>query len=402
MSLPASTDSVERPAPLASVLAVTFLGSVSGGAFWAGIFFVTAKRYGFSPARNLVLASVMGAVYAVAALSVGRLLRALRGRLNPRGALVATLGSWGLASLTPLLAPAAPAVLWVTALIGAAASALTWPIVESYLSAGRHGARMRAAIGWFNITWTPATAVSLLVMPLLARFDVLWTIALSSIVNALGIIVLFTLPPRPGAHGAESAQAAVGAEYPWLQRSASWLLPLSYLLSSTLSPVLPHRFAAVGAGAAPDSVLAATWMMARFVTLFLMWRTGFWHGRWGTLLLAGTALASGMATVLLAGTLAVLLLGLLIFGVGMGLTYYAALYYSMAIGHAAVDAGGTFEALIGLGYFTGPLLGLSGHAVTDEQHAAAATVALALLVAGAASIPVVQPYRQARRRRAGT
>jgi hypothetical protein len=30
----------------------------------------------------------------------------------------------------------------------------------------------------------------------------------------------------------------------------------------------------------------------------------------------------------------------------------------MAVGQAAVDAGGNFEALIGVGYFLGPLLGL--------------------------------------------
>jgi hypothetical protein len=394
--------SAERPASLVAVLTVTFLASVSGGAFWAGIFFVTAKHYGFSPSRNLVLASVMGAIYAGAALAIGRILRRLEKRISPRAMLVVTLGIWGLASGLPLLAPQAESLLWVTALIGAAASASTWPIVESYLSAGRHGARMRAAIGWFNITWTPATAVALLVMPLLARVDVLLTIALSALMNAAAMAALFALPRRPGAHAAETAHASVGREYPWLQRSSSWLLPLSYVMSSTLSPVLPHRLAAVGASGAPDSVLAATWMVARFVTLFLMWRTGFWHGRWGTLALGGVALVAGMAAVLLAPTLPVLMLGLAIFGAGMGLTYYSALYYSMAVGHAAVDAGGTFEALIGVGYFIGPLLGLGGHALAQGPGAALATVMLTFAVAGGVAIPVLRPYREARRTRTGS
>ena len=69
--------SSNRPAPLFAVLAVTFLGSVSGGAFWAGLFFVTAAHYGFSPLRNLVLASSMGAVYAVGALRAGAIVRML-------------------------------------------------------------------------------------------------------------------------------------------------------------------------------------------------------------------------------------------------------------------------------------------------------------------------------------
>jgi len=84
----------------------------------------------------------------------------------------------------------------------------------------------------------------------------------------------------------------------------------------------------------------------------------------------------------------------------MGLTYYAAIYYSLAVGHAAVDAGGTFEALIGFGYFAGPLLGLSAQAVATPAHATSVTVALAWLVAAAGSAGALRPYFAARRARA--
>jgi hypothetical protein len=129
-----------------------------------------------------------------------------------------------------------------------------------------------------------------------------------------------------------------------------------------------------------------------------MWRTGFWHGRCGTLAVAASALAGGLALVLLASTLPLLAAGLIIFGTGMGLTYYAALYYSLAVGQAAVEAGGTFEALIGVGYLVGPLLGILGHAATPAR-AAYATVALAWLVIAFACAGALRPYRAARRRR---
>jgi hypothetical protein len=392
-----------RRAPLAAVLAITFLGSVSGGAFWAGIFFVTADRYHFSPSQNLILGAVMGAVYALAARRAGPLLRALetgdRG-ISARAALGAILGTWGLAALAPLCAPNSQTVLWVVAVVGSATSALTWPIVESYLSAGRRGADLRRAIGWFNITWTPATATPLLLMPLLARYDVLWTLAVAAIVNSVAIVVLLlALPARPGAHETAPAESAIGVEYPWLMQASSWLLPLSYVMSSTLSPILPHRLAAVGVGAAPESVIAAIWMIARFATLLAMWRIGFWHGRWGTLALAGAALTAGMSTVLLATTLPVVIVGLVVFGAGMGITYYATLYYSLAVGHGAVDAGGSFESLIGVGYSIGPLLGLIGHATGGPGRAGPVTVALTCVVAGAAAAAAWRPYREARRRR---
>lgn len=383
-----------RPAPLAAVLVVTFLGSVSGGAFWAGLFFVTDAHYGFSPVRNLVLAAIMGAIYAVGARASGRLSRSSA----PRRILAAALGAWAVAALIPMLLPSSEAALWVAALLGSLASSVIWPIVESFLAAGRHGARMRSAIGWFNVTWTPATAIALVVMPLFARTGGLGTFALSGFANVAALIVLWALPPRPGAHAAEAASAAVGPEYPWLARSASWLLPLSYVISSTLAPVLPARLAAVGV-AVPPSLVAALWMAARFTALFVMWRTGFWHGRWSTLALGGAGLGAGLALVLLAQTPATMVAGLLLYGVGMGLTYYVALYYSMAVGHAAVDAGGNFEALIGLGYCVGPMLGVMGHVLGRPSGAGTATVVLTWLLTGIASRGAIRPYLEARRRR---
>jgi len=389
---------LSRSTSLVPLLAVTFLGSVSSGIFWAGIFFVTAGHYHFSPSRNLVLAAAMGAVYAMGARYAGALLRALERRLTPRAVLAATLSGWGLAALVPL-GFRSEAALWAAGLAGALASALTWPIVESYVGAGQHGARMRAAIGWFNVTWTPATAVPLFLLPLLARTNVLLAVALSALVNAGAILALRGLPPRPAAHERAAAELAVGREYPWLMQAASWLLPASYVMSATLSPVLPHRLAEVGWAGADASVFAALWMLARFLTLALMWRVGFWHGRWGTLAVGLGALMIGVGLALLSPGRVGLVVGLLVFGVGMGLTYYAALYYALAVGHAEVDAGGTFEALIGLGFCVGPLLGLLGHAAGGEARARPVTVLLTAAVTALAGAAALRPYRAARRRR---
>jgi hypothetical protein len=389
----------ERPARLGLLLVITFLGSVSSGVFWSGIFFVTATAYHFSPSRNLVLGALTGVVYALAARLTGPLLRAVERRFSPRTALVGTLVGWALAGLLPLAGGGAEALIWVAALVGGgAASAVTWPIVESYLGAGRHGAEMRAGIGWFNVSWTSATAVPLLVMPLVSGRGPLATLALSALASGVAALAALALPTRPAGHPPELAATAVGAEYPALLRAASWLLPLSYTVAATLSPVLPHRLAAVGLRA-NESVVAALWMVARFTTLALMWRVGFWHGRWGTLAAAAGALVVGMALVLVGPGLPFVAAGLALFGAGMGLTYYAALYYALTVGHAAVDAGGGFEALVGVGYAVGPLLGLTGHAMAQARQADAVTMVLAAAVVLAASAGALRPYLEVRRRR---
>jgi hypothetical protein len=378
---------------------VTFLGSVSGGAFWSATFFVTEAHYGFSPEKNLSLGLIMGGVYAVVARAAGPTLRRFSA-LAPRTVLASALAAWGVVSLVPLASPTLEPLIWVAGLGGAVVSGIVWPIVESYLGAGRRGAELRRALGMFNVTWTFATALPLLFMPWFQRsFHVLWTLGVSAIVNAVALPFLFTLARSPGHEEHGATETTVGPEYPWLLRSASWLLPLSYLMSSTLSPVLPHRFEAVGTLSIPASVLGATWMLTRFLTLGVMSRAHFWHGRWTVLVLSGGSLAGGLALVLLAGTPSGLVAGLALFGTGMGLTYCLALYYALAVGKGAVDAGGGFEALIGLGYFAGPLLGLAGRAFGGERSGSTATVALTWVVAALVGVAAFGPYLEARRRR---
>jgi hypothetical protein len=196
----------------------------------------------------------------------------------------------------------------------------------------------------------------------------------------------------------EHAQSFVGAEYPELLRASRWLLPQSYLFIATLAPVLPHRLAGLGTPVA-ESVIAATWMLARFAALVLLASVRFWHGRWGALVAAGAALMAGVALSLVAPSLAGVVCGLVLLGTGMALTYYATIYYSLTVGHSAVEAGGGFEALIGLGYMLGPTLGLVGREVGGAAGGDAATVGLAWFVGALGALGAGRHYLGARRRR---
>jgi hypothetical protein len=379
------------------VFAVTALGSVSGGVFWTGAFFLTREHYRFSPSRNLLFALAMGTAYALVAWSAGGLTTRLE-RLGPRRVAGFALFTWALAAALPLMVPGREAGIWVGGVVGAGASGVVWPVVESYLAAGRHGAVLRRALGRFNVTWTVSVAVPLLVFPWLTRWHPLGPLAASALTNFGAFFLLGRLPPRPMIAPQEHAAAAVGAEYPELFRAARWLLPQSYLFIATLAPLLPHRLAALGTPVA-DSVVAATWMVARFTTLAIMARVHFWHGRWGALVAASAALLSGVALALVSPSLAGVVVGLVLLGVGMALTYYASLYYSLTVGHAAVEAGGSFEALIGVGYMLVPLLGLAGHALPGAAADGPGTVLLAWLIGLGGAAAAGRHYFAARRRR---
>jgi hypothetical protein len=238
-------------------------------------------------------------------------------------------------------------------------------------------------------------------MPLVARLGLPWCLGLASVINVFALAATLGLPARPTAHHAEEARAAMGAEYGALAKASTWLLPLSYVVSTTIAPLLPFRLAAVGVGSG-GSVFAGLWMTARFLTFFTMWRTAFWHGRWGTLAAGSALLLASFAAILLAPTVVGLVAGLVGFGVGMGLIYYCALYYSLAVGHAAVEAGGLFEALVGLGSCVGPLVGTAGQLLGGSANAGVATLGVAAIVLALGTPGVLRPYFAARTARRGS
>jgi hypothetical protein len=223
-----------------------------------------------------------------------------------------------------------------------------------------------------------------------------WALGAFAGIGCLALVCLAWFARRPGHHDAAQAEAHVGEEYPSLRRSAQVLLLVSYVCNSAMSPILPYRFEALGTGVAMETPLAATWVLARVVAFAVLWRSGFWHGRWGALLFGALAMAGGFACVVAGPGLAAVLAGLAFLGVGLGVVYYTALYYAMSVGGAAVDAGGTFEALIGTGYTIGPLAGLAGAALGGGPW----TVVVVCAILALAGVPAARPYLASRALRA--
>jgi hypothetical protein len=177
------------------------------------------------------------------------------------------------------------------------------------------------------------------------------------------------------------------------------LLPTSYIVFTALNPYLPELLGMMGITTGWQAPLAATWAGARVGTFLLLERWHGWHGRWYpaiggmALLLGGFAVAvlSPAAGASLGGQV-MALAGLAAFGMGMASIYTGALYYALEVGQAEVEAGGTHEALIGLGYTGGPACALlamgaadAGLIPTSESAFQAAVLALVGIIALAAS-----------------
>jgi hypothetical protein len=152
---------------------------------------------------------------------------------------------------------------------------------------------------------------------------------------------------------------------------------------SALTPFLPLACQTLAIPVAWWTPLASVWLVTRVFTFWLLQCWHGWHGRWITAWIGSLLLLSGFGVAVLSSIaagpwglgretgIAALIIGLGVFGVGMGVIYCSALYYAMAVGNAQVDAGGKHEALIGIGYGAGPICGLLAIAAADAGFLAA-------------------------------
>lgn len=364
-------------APLWAVLAVTFLGSMGTGAVANGVFFLAESAYAFGDIQNNLLGVWMGATYIGGALAIGPVLRAALKRLallSTRGALGLLLVVVGLVcQLPPLIAwlglGSSEWTLWVMVGVFGPATGAFWPICESYLSGARRGHALRTTVGRFNITWAGAVSLSYWLMAPLVEPQPLLVLALLGVVHILAVALMLRFPTEPGRHDADAWDHEPHPDsYRRLLGVFRVLLPVSYVLLAAINPFLVRAMNVLEIDPTWKTPLASMWMLPRVVLFFAFERWHGWHGRWwmpivsGVLLIVGTGaavIAPAMGYTLgRAPAMGVLIGGLVAFGTGMSMAYVGALYYVLEVGQAEVDAGGSHEALIGVGYTLGPACGL--------------------------------------------
>ncbi|MBC8201867.1 MAG: MFS transporter [Planctomycetes bacterium] len=344
---------------LKATLLLTGLASTGTSVIWNGLPFVAKRDYGFSESETLSLYLLIGFVYLTGALISGRCTRLLQQYISMRAIMGALLLAVTFVCSLPLFFEETSSwVIWSSGGVAGFCSSWLWPIVESYLVVGRHGKEMRRAIGWWNLVWMCSVASVMLAMaPFMDEHASMIIVGLG-VMNLFAICVLPMFPKNPPAHEPSVAKEHVPESYKSLLKGARVLLPLSYVINGVLSPLLPFVLTGIAIDITWQTPVVAIWMVTRVLATAVMWKTGGWHGKWSTLWLSLGAMATGFVCILAASGLPILIVGLTLFGIGLGVTYYAALYYAMAVGSAQVDAGGKHEAFIGGGYMAGPVLGL--------------------------------------------
>lgn len=358
------------------LLLIAFLESFAVVLVERGVYFFTDKVLAFSGALNLWLALAFGGSYVAGALLSHR----AAGRQGEKRLLaVCLLGQAAcyvaLAVGVCLEGPAGGVVFVGSAALGLL-NGVKWPLIESYIGAGQTQVGQLRAVGRFNVAWASAVPAALALAGVLIRFVPPGLFALGAAVNLVSLWLMRPLPSRP-AHmphdHPDRPQADQLARYRALLGASRWQMIASYasmwIIAALIPGILTER---LGFGVMPATALSGLLDVFRLLAFVTLGSVPGWHNRFSPVLATMVALPAGLFMVLFGQSATVVLLGELLFGLGAGLTYYMALYYVMVVKNASVDAGGSHEGLIGLGFFIGPLAGLAGtYLATSSGHYAA-------------------------------
>jgi MFS family permease len=344
----------------ARILLVTFLEAWSTTIISRGGYFISVWALDFSRAQNLALATVYGVAYIAGALMANR----LSGRIGERGLLVWT-GAAQILTYAAFCFWLTPAGLFVLFAVSSVASGLRWPVIETYLNAGRTPRQTMPAMGIFNLTWALAAPLSVAAPGFLESALDRWLFLVPGAVSVAVLLLVLPLPARPmhlAADHPERPDHLGLARLKSLTSSSQWLLLASYALAWVLAALVPKIFEDMGFKEFAPA-LASVLDVARLVTFVAMVLWPGWHGKAWPLLVSVVAMPAGFFMVLFGGALPMMLAGEVVFGLACGLVYYAAFYHAIVMHNASVGAGGQNESLIGMGFVAGPLAGLLGLAL---------------------------------------
>jgi predicted MFS family arabinose efflux permease len=344
---------------------LTFLESIAGTLIQRGVYFYTHENLGFTQTHNLWIAFGFGVSYVAGAF----VSHGLSKRFDEKRVLLASIA--GLFVLHALLAMVPAAWMLIASVFGTAiVQGIKWPVVESYVSAGRAPKELLAILSRYNVTWAIAGFVAIGITGLIVGTHVpslffwfpaalnLGALALALKLPSRPLHLEHGHPHRPAEGELQSMRALLG--------SARWSMLGSYALFYVLAPLMPSLLAQLALPVTLATPVASIVDAVRVITFGALGAVASWHHKRAPLWLTTAALPAGFLLILLGNSLPLVILGEIIFGVGAGFSYTAALYYALVAENASVDAGGAHESLIGIGIALGPLSGLAGQLLVGQ------------------------------------
>ncbi len=357
------------------------------------LFFYLRDRFAFGNRENLWVSALYGGLYVPAAIWGGRFAE----RRGYDTSIQIGFGALALCMLGSLVFDSVPGLLILLS-IYSVVLLLTWPALEAIATADAPPSHVPRLVGLYNCTWSSASALAYFtggaLYDGLGRVAVFWIPAglfVSQYAGAMWLARHRAAAVRTSAvpaatHGAAAEPepaARIASVSPRTFLRLAWIAnPFSYVAIYTLFPIMPGLAARLGLSPTQTGVFCSAWLFARLATFAVLWRWTGWHYRFRWLAAAAALQVVSFALILLAPTLAWLLVAQITFGAAIGLIYYSSLFYSMDAGDTKAEHGGIHEAAIGVGSFAGPAVGALALHLVPRQLDAGAMAVSGLLAGG--------------------
>ena len=369
------------------------------------LYFFLHQRYGFGNQANLAVAALSGGSYALFAWGAGKFAQSF-GYFT---ALKLGFSLMILAMGSGLAVHSAAAHIWVMVLTVFGMS-FTWPTLEALVSEREPRGGLQHMVGLYNVIWAATAAgANFSGGAMLEKLGSasLFYVPMAILIAQLGLTLwlqnrarqaewrreLETSGERKVGESksrelASSMESSTPAPYDGARTKAqsflrmAWLAnPFAYIAINTTIAAMPGVAARLHLSTMVAGFCASTWCFARLVAFYGLWKWAGWHYRFRWLIMSYVLLIGAFASILLAPSLGLVLLGQIVFGGAVGLIYYSSLFYSMDVGETKGEHGGIHEAVIGLGNCAGPAVGATAlHFVPQVANSGALAVTGLLFV----------------------
>jgi MFS family permease len=367
---------------LTSYSLVQAIQSFATTLFLCSIYFWTKERYHFNNLQNLLLNALQGFVYIWCS--------GLGGKLSDRIGYNRQLKLCVAVQASILALGWIPDSFFAPYLIIFTYTIFTasfWPALEAAVMHVPASTTMPVRIGYYNLTWAVSGAIGFFLSGGLFHWQpdsIFWTS--SGFHLAVLIFLLFPVgyADKNGLVAMDIPHTGddVPAEKKRYFLHAAWLAnALGYMMFASFTALAPAIGEKFGLSSSSAIWLACTLFFSRAFSFYLFRRWEGWHYHSLCTLTSAALLPLFMAIVFFSGQLIFVFLGLALFGIVNGLSYYQSLYYSLDYGDNKGEHGGLHEAVIGMGLLSGPLSGALGAKAWGEQLGAqCACIGLAFII----------------------
>jgi MFS family permease len=239
--------------------------------------------------------------------------------------------------------------------------AIFWPLAEAYTGDFVQSDQLGQALTGYNVSWSLATIVG----PLLGGLLITWFFTRTPFLVALTLFVFagMLFLPRTVANISRSHQSHHLNQNEESVLNNPKVSPLIYAFlfaftRALLNAIFPAY--ATQLDFSPD-VIGLMFLLsglAQTITVFLSSRLQSKLGTEKLLLLSSFFLCASLTIISLTVAIPIFVVCFLIFGFGLGMAYSTAILLVLkGSGSRRGKAAGMFEGILGVGFFTGPLVG---------------------------------------------